>query len=301
MSDDNEHAIGSGIGAGTWEMLDEEAKHAVAVKHEPPSPASPPHTFEDTSIEELRFEGVNTLATLRLCNVRTVRDIEQLGCTGARKYGLLAGDIKALRLGLGGSGVGLPCFVPITRYCLGHDTIGGLQDGQKQWHPERVEGISRALTPAEKGRIELIEASRRVKEKNPGDRLTRIAEALSGRELPPGFSTEDDAPELPPSSTVPIKLPAGVTPIPYAVEQLWVCPEHKKTNWACRYCVAQAIVEGPLESIFDIRFDGNDHDYAGLTPAELPAKIEKLDEDGHVCVDVYAHVARFTRRLAREE
>lgn len=283
---DNEHAIGSGIGAGSHELLD-----AAEM------PSTRP--FEEIPIEALRFADPATFGVLKSCNVKTVHDIEQLGCTGARAFGLLPADIKALRLGLGGSGVGLPCFVPITRYCLGHDTIGGLQDGQKQFYPEKVNDISRALTPAEKGRIELIEASRRMQEKNPGDRLTRVADALSGRELPPGFSTEEETPELPPT-TAPIKLPAAAaTPISY--EKPWVCPEHTKTNWACRYCVAQAIVEGPLEPIFDIRFDGDDHDYAGLTAAELHEKIVELDNDGLACVDVYAKVARFTRRLAREE
>lgn len=296
-----EHAIGSGVGSGSHELLDEMKASTPAPVPAAAPPSPPPRPFEETPIEELHFAGVNTLATLRGCNVRTVRDIEQLGCTGALRYGLLPADIKTLRLGLGGSGVGLPCFVPITRYCLGHDTIGGLQDGQKQFYPEKVEAVSRPLNPAEKGRVELIEASRRIQEKNPGDRLTRIADALSGRDLPPGFAAaEEDAPELPPFPGTPIRLPAAAaTPISH--EQPWVCPEHAKTNWACRYCVAQAIVEGPLEPAFDIRFDGDDSAYAGLPPGEMLDKINKLDSDGLACVDVYVHVARYERRLTRTE
>lgn len=128
-------------------------------------------------------------ATLRSCGVEKAGDINMVGCTGAVKSGLTVDAASALILDLAGSGFGLPCFVPQTRYCLVHKTIGGLQDGQKQHHTDMVEKISRELTPEERGKVKLVEASRRIRGKNLEERLADTVDALSGEQLPAGFAS----------------------------------------------------------------------------------------------------------------
>lgn len=131
----------------------------------------------------------NVRATLRACGVEKAGDINTLGCTGAAKAKLTIEAIANLRLDLAGSGFGLPCFVPPSRYCLAHNTIGGLQDGQKAHHEEMVESISRELTPEEKGHMVLTEAARHAR----GDeRMLDAHGALTGFELPKGFEKEGD-------------------------------------------------------------------------------------------------------------
>lgn len=285
---------------------------------QPPAETVPPipRSFEDTPIDEMPFQGGDTVrATLRMCGVATAGDIEKLGCTGAAKHGLDASNIATLRLALSGGGVGLPCFVPITRYCLAHNTLGGLQDGQKQWYPDQVEGISRPLTAKEKGTVELIEASRRIQGQTLGERLMTTADALAGRELPKGFeAVGEDEEEVPAAQK---KFTLRETGVPFEPSS-WVCPEHPKLNWACRYCIAQAIVAGPYSPVYllasgmtgaselplDQRVNkGEQPQLTGLAMGgeSVEPAIVTFDQRGDTATDVFVRVARFTRRLAREE
>lgn len=277
-------------------------------------PPTPPRPFEETPIEEMNFEGGDDIRNvLRSCGVKTAGDIEQLGCTGAAKFGLPPEGIKNLRLGIGGGGVGLPCFVPVTRYCLAHGTIGGLQQGQKQFYPDQVDAISRPLTPKEKGTVELIEASRRVQGGTMGDRLLRTADALSGRELPKGFEASSifDAEPIIADMTPAAAAERIVQERPVArdgsymvdLPEPWKCPDHPKTNWACRYCVAQAIVDGPLVPTYFVEspHPTGDTEYDTVPAEEVDPHVQSCNEQGCDEVNLYVRAARFTRRLAREE
>ena len=257
-------------------------------------------------IEDMLFEGGEPVRELlRTLGVKTAHDIELLGCTGAKAQGLSIEQIAALRLSLAGGGTGLPCFVGIDRFCLGHNTIGGLQVEQEQRHPEFVEAVSRELTKEERGRIELIEAARRKRGKTLDDRIMSTTDILAGRELPDGFEAQDRV--LPEAVHEGIEQArrGEVSPVPLHVLQDWECPEHKKTNWACRYCVAQAIVEGPLVPVYAVleADSGGESgkDNSALSPEEMHTVLEKANAKGLDFAAVYVKAATFERRLARVE
>ena len=235
-------------------------------------------------------------ATLRTCGVNVAHEIEELGCTGAAAKGLSITQIAELRMGLAGGGVGLPCFVPPTRYCLAHSTIGGLQINQAQRFPNQVDLISRELSPRERGHVELIEASRRVRGSNLDDRIMKTGDALGGRDLPLGVELEgpeDDAEEEPASEAL---VPTSTT--------AWVCAEHRKPVWSCRYCVAQMVVDGPLEPIYVTVPRECDTDVLvpnyGIGAESLGDEIERLTVAGVGKLYVYVRAATFTRKLARD-
>jgi hypothetical protein len=253
-------------------------------------------------IEDMPFEGGEPVRELlRTLGVKIAHDIELLGCTGAKAQGLSIEQITALRLSLAGGGVGLPCFVGIDRFCLAHNTIGGLQVEQEQRHKEYVEAVSRELTKEERGRIELIEAARRKRGKTLDDRIMSTTDILSGREMPEGFEAEQDRvlPEAVREGIAQARR-GEVTPIPAHVLQDWECPEHKKTNWACRYCVAQMIIEGPLEPEF--LFSAKNSSGTGvldLKGTDVEGYIEAQDAVGCTQIDVHVLAARYTRKLSR--
>lgn len=261
-----------------------------------PNAVPPEAVLGARTIGEMAFEGGDvTRALLQRCGVKLARDIEQLGCTGAAAAGLSIEEISELRIGLAGGGTGLPCFVDITQFCLAHNTIGGLQDGQEQHHRDHVEEVSRDLTPAERGRVELIEAARRKQGKSLDERLVATGDILSGRELPDGFESA--------GSTDPFAAAARArAAAPAPIEAPWVCPEHPKTNWACRYCAAQAIVEGPLVPVFHLDWQTaeNTHNAQG-TGEGVAAAIEGADSSGAGSATLYIRAATFERRLARVE
>jgi hypothetical protein len=257
------------------------------------------------------------------CGVKVADDLKVLGCTGCVAHGLTLDDIKFLRIGLAGSGVGLPCFVPKTRYCLAHEVTGGLQDGQAPGIPEFVhftETISRSLTPEEASHGKLVH------EAQWADSERKAHETLAGRRLPEGWTPGLDAiPPLGSDAAVKTHLweeleakmaPERLAHIRAQVEaeaariQPWTCPEHKKTLWNCRYCVAQAVVEGDLEPAYAVE------DYVveeaveeginaksfttGATPGELLTEISKADKAQAPKLVVYVRVATFTRKLSRD-
>jgi hypothetical protein len=257
--------------------------------------------FRDTrSINDMPFgagapdreaEAQWVRATLATCDVHVAEDIELLGCTGAYAVlqhdmpeGALTGDpvlttlgaIKRLRLGLAGGGVGLPCFVPIDRFCLAHNTIGGLEPGQAQRHADQVNAISRELTPEEKGKIAVIELARKKGRKDP----IAASDILAGRDE----SVLEDAAPI----AEPIAAPKHTA--------VWKCQEHTNTDWKCRYCIAQAIVDGPLAPVLFVD-DGEDAIASGNTVEE---SIAAFDAGGKSRTCVNVRVATFTRKLSRD-
>lgn len=230
--------------------------------------------------------ATRTRDILRTCGVSTDDDIVKLGCTGVVAHGLLLEDAVFLRTGLVGSGVGLPCFVPDTRFCLAHNTIGGLQSGQEARYSDHVSIVSRALTPKETGHVTLVEHARRIQ---GAGRAAEAAAVLGGRgELPDEFGA------------VPAAMAAD-----FALREreptMWKCPEHDALVWPCRFCAAQALVAGSLEPVYVMI------DPADQTPRELPlsaddvaARIEVLSQQpDRARVDVFVRVARYQRTLAR--
>lgn len=237
-------------------------------------------------------------------------DIERLGCTGVAAHefavnvaGTEASRMNALRLGarlrlgLAGSGVGLPCFVPDTRFCLIHNTIGGLEPRQEQRHAEFVNTISRPLTPEEEAKTAVMRRARQLKS------VGEVNDFIAGKSpLDVGEAAEENAT---PSSVPDVQRLADV--------QLtaWTCPEHKETVWSCRYCLAQAIVEGPLAPVTLVASHAK-HTVDGKMVMPLESEFRRGDERGvdvvlkefaderSVMADVWARVATFRLKLARD-
>ena len=234
---------------------------------------------------------------LHKCGVTVAHEIEELGCTGASAKGLAMTEIVELRMGLAGGGVGLTCFVPPTRYCLAHSTIGGLQVGQASRFPEEVVKVSRELSPRERGHVEVVEASRRVRGGDMSERLMKTADALSGRDLPLGVELEDGEEELEEEESThsSTKMSLRETGVPFD-PLVWACPEHRVPVWACRYCIAQMIVEGPLEPKFVVREAGQ----LAVAVDDVSATLDELTTKGVAGADLYARVATFSRKLARD-
>ena len=229
--------------------------------------------------------------TLADCGIKVADDIALLGCTGLVKHNVSVKDAQALRMGLAGSGCGLPCFVPLTRWCFVHETPGGLQEGQTPLHTEVMQDISRDLTPAERVTVDLVERARRLPGKN-GERIAQAAEMLSGRALPGDLGeAEAEAEETPP---VDADKPAPA----------WKCPDHDTTFWACRYCIAQAVVEGPLapEYVIDSSHSVEAEDAVeAVEPGDIGLVVAKLSADETVTqTTLFVRVARWSRKLSRE-
>lgn len=257
--------------------------------------------------------------TLRRCGVNVAHEIEELGCTGASAKGLTTTQIAELRMGLAGGGVGLPCFVPPTLYCLAHSTIGGLQIGQAARFSEEIEKISRELAPRERGHVEMIEASRRVRGGDMGERLMKTADALSGRDLPPGVEREEEADaesedsrhyrqlieedratRLQPPRVAALRAPT-LTADGDLIEQGFVCPEHRVPIWTCRYCVAQMIVEGPLEPEYIVTSAvSGGAEFAPQSAQDVEPYLAGCETEQCSRVMVFVRAAVFSRKLARD-
>lgn len=254
----------------------------------------PPIPLDERLIADMPLDGgAGTVILLTRCHVTKAYEIEQLGCTGAAGFGLTIADIASLRIGLGGGGVGLPCFVPPDKFCLAHNTVGGLQREQEARHPANVAAISRELTPKEAGQVAFTETVRRTGKGGVGEQMAAAAGALGGfGELPRGTELVEEVSEAPP-----ISLPPGV-PTLASYTPSFTCPEHTKTNWSCRFCVAQAIVEGELDTLFCVQLPGQESHF-GISGPELVAEVERFDAAGADEIGVYVLAATYKRKLTR--
>lgn len=240
--------------------------------------------------------------------VKTADDINRLGCTGAMSFEAAmpgfapledADDkseararIQFLRLGLAGGGVGLPCFVTPDRFCLVHATIGGLQENQKQLYPAFVDAISRPLTDPERGQFALINAARMTARTDPD----AAADLLSGRTEAPGVIERGEDNGLDDED---VRILHGAR----LGAQTWKCSDHATTNWACRYCVAQAIVEGPLDTAFVINEQltpqADAFDTTPMSAEGVVIRLEHANSAGIETLTLYTRVAVFTKKLTR--
>lgn len=270
------------------------------------SALKPPIPLDERPIAEMPFEGgEETRALLTRCSVSKAFEIEGLGCTGAAGCGLDIVEITDLRLGLGGGGVGLPCFVPPNLFCLAHNTVGGLQREQEQRHPGNVAAISRELTRQEAGQLAFTEAVRHTGKGGAGEQMAAAQGAFSGfGDMPRGVEmVEESASE----GGLPDVLAQGLTGARAAIHP-FTCFEHPKTNWSCRFCVAQAIVEGELDTTFVVHQpDEEESDgvpiageaHFGLSGPELMAEVERRDAAGAKEIEVYVLAATYKRKLSR--
>ncbi len=152
------------------------------------------------------------------CQLATAQDIIDEGCTGLGARGMSVEEITKFRLGLAGSGVGLPCYVGPDRFCLAHNVIGGLQEGQEQRHAGAVNAISRELTVPERAHIAVMETARRANRDSvrdalsghrlPDDFLKEVGAVIEGPHVPPELA-DAPAPPAPPASPAPASIPAG--------------------------------------------------------------------------------------------
>jgi hypothetical protein len=256
--------------------------------------------------------AVFTRAALARCGAKIAQDVIELGCTGIAKHGANAEQIKRLRAGLAGSGLGLPCYVGPDRYCLAHETIGGLQEGQRQRHPEHVAAISRELAANERAHVAVIEAARRQGGKGAavealtGRRTSEDFLQEVGRELAPPETEIDLTPPAPAPAPASVAAPAAATPtaVRPAGEAAFVCPDHDTTQWHCRYCIAEEIVRGALSPAFLLGHAEADtavamDDMLEAKGDEIEARIQKFDEGGANGAVLYVKVARWVRKLAR--
>ena len=268
-----------------------------------PTPIPP----DTRPIAEMHFMGGDeTRAFLTRCSVTEAREIETLGCTGATKFGLSVDEIRVLRLGLAGGGVGLPCFIAPSRYCLAHNTIGGLQNEQLQRYPEFAEQISRPLTKQEAGHVAYTEAVRHSTDASAGvgDRIASASGMLNGYgDMPRGTEMVEEEEPATPEAQLP---PAAQAIVAAQVDKMMArrafrCDEHTTRVWTCRFCVAQAVADGEMEPVFAVRAVSaidNAEVTTGVLGSELDEAIEKLNTAEVKEVEIYVLVKTLTRRLA---
>lgn len=231
---------------------------------------------------------------LERAGVRVADDIAALGCTGLARTAVLE-ECDFVRAHIAGAGVGLTCFVPPTRFCLVHDTIGGLQPKQVARSVDMIEKVSRPLTVEEERKVAVMEEIRRTKGATMQDRIreahTRLTEGDDGVPMPEA-ATRPEVSQLAPAPQMP------------AVSNR-LCSEHEKTNWRCRACLAHEILNGPYEPRLlsiatDSGHEAEPDDVANIAPDEVETKAAELDQQGATAFGVYVQVARWSRRLARE-
>lgn len=299
-------------------------------------------------------------------------DIAHVGCTGLYKHLCFEGtravgastpktEIEAdalntcihVRKNMAGAGIGLTCFVGPDRFCLVHNTIGGLQERQEQKHAEVVGNISRDLTAKERGHVELVQHARRIRGKKNSERMTSAMDALTGEKLPAELVPEN--PSAPPASDVahldvsaPVASASASAGMPLTrlmqllhrtaldrqldlvlefakllpddirstvgglallvaeTPEPWKCSEHAAPLWTCRFCAAQAVVDGPFEPKYLMA----PTDYANLVttdaidevaPAEVDATVARLADAGATAIGLYVKATAWRERFVRDE
>ena len=239
--------------------------------------------------------------TFKQIGCKTGDDIALVGCTGLAAAGHDIERIKWIRENMAGSGIGLTCFVPPSRFCFVHNTIGGLQEEQEQFHADQVAKISRELHPAEKAKVTFVESVRRIKGKSKTETLQMMKDALGGKKIPDEVLKDLDVDGEAPA---PVETdPHGVLDRP-AIE-MFKCPEHGATMWGCNYCLAELVAKGPYtpNMLFAVALEGNSvlpDMVNNIKPDEIDDKIKYVDENGADTAAVYVQVTRWSRRLARE-
>jgi hypothetical protein len=243
-------------------------------------------------------------AAFAICGVKVAQDIIELGCTGLvlqlrhdAATGLQSpGDLEwtrkavqtatFVRQHMAGSICGLPCYVPPDRFCLVHNIPGALQlhgnmDGpQLARHPEGIPLCSRGLTDDER------KAQGKILNKITGDAADE-AKALGGEVVEGG--QEITLPPLPKSE---FKINV-VSP--------FKCSDHTEFNPKCRFCLAQAVAEGPLEPELEVFTTKGGCSLGDNYAVSMNADLPQLLADPTVNkLRAYVLAARWVRKLTRE-
>lgn len=231
---------------------------------------------------------------LRDVGIRTAGEIVQAGCTGLFKLFSSIEAVREIRDNMGGSRIGLPCYVGVDRYCLIHQTIGGLQEGQEARHHDVVPAVSRDLTEAERGRVKVAENARR---RRGPDRMSQAHEILQSYEE----SRRNGAPDG--GTSVVSVIPTTALPVSPEtfshrdMADYFKCTEHSELTWSCRFCVAQAVVEGDLEPQCLVQGDGAN---SRLPGGAVDKELARLTASGIDAATVYVKAVAFKRKLARD-
>lgn len=236
--------------------------------------------------EEREERATEVRQMLLTAGLKTAQDIIDAGCTGLFATFSSIEAVQRVQQNMGGSGVGLPCYIGHDRFCLVHQTIGGRQDGQKAAHPDYIAAVSRELTLDEKRHHKVVESARR---QHGSDRIAQARQLLQEEEERKRKRAQGGS-----DTSV---MEDVVAAEPQDMAEAFRCTEHGELFWGCRFCVAQAIVEGDLVPHFLVHCDDeittNDwHDGNGVE--------ERLEELNVSKATVYVRVATFTRRLARD-
>jgi hypothetical protein len=241
--------------------------------------------------------------------LETAQAIIDAGCTGLahrllayRAAKMAHPDMLALALkdaffarsNHSGAGFGLPCRVPPTHFCLIHNTIGGLQQGQRAGTPEELRFAARPLTADEAAHAQMIDG------KVKGDAAAEAKQFFGLEEVVPEVVAEAPAlVEVPPKRVFapPKASPREVYTTPSQELFAWECPEHKETNWHCRYCLASAIVHGPLEPNVYLELESNSGAKSLEPLIKLGALLHNANSSARVSACVVA--AEWNRELVR--
>lgn len=259
---------------------------------------------DERPLAEIAFDCGEMRELFAICSVVVAQDIIDLGCTGLVQHlhalpaypdhllSIVGRDRSAphwLSLAMltqgrmSGSICGLPCYVPKDRYCLVHNTIGGLQttgnvDGpQATHHPEALPIMSRELTPDEQQRVGGIKA-----------KLNADVKAVALQE----YGAEDVFEEEPDDADADDRTPgpAPSCPIP---QPPFKCPDHKELDWDCRKCIAQAIVE--VEVVPHILcINGS------FCSSSLDEALKALDAIECDRVELWVRVASWSKKVTRD-
>lgn len=264
-------------------------------------------------------------AKLKKAGVVWAYDIIDMGCTGLAKEirsnlqaasvqtgvackgptfteetlkGAVCAEACYIREHMSGSICGLPCYVPRDRYCLVHDTIGGLQaagnlDGpQAARHSEALSYMSRELTEDERQKVFGVE-----KKINEEARKAALAEYGAVEE-----GTDEISDEAMPT-------PVLSCPIP---KPPFKCPEHVEPDWECRKCIAQAVAEDRAHVANSTRvyasrsFSRSDHDGVNVSGCQgtLQGNLHEALVDlgaGRVdSVELWVRAASWSKKVTRD-
>ena len=243
--------------------------------------------------------------------VTIAQDIVDLGCTGLFEEfqdfddcKLGRGDACAIDLAryvrghMAGSICGLPCYVPRTRYCLIHDTIGGLQEaGNKDGpqvikHPDAILLMSRELTEDERRKVLGVEAklAADAKQQALAEYGAEEVELLEQFGVATARAADRDAIQDE------LDVRGASCPIPPAP---FVCPDHGKLepDWSCRRCVAQAIVEGKS---LEVRVYANQYLVGLREKKSLEGSLMDLQRGEVESVELWVRAAAWSKKVTRD-
>lgn len=282
---------------------------------------------QDLDERETRQARVREM--LKAAGVTNATELVQCGCTGLAAAGVNFEAASFIRRHMAGSGIGLPCYVGMDRFCLVHNTVGGLQEGQQQRHAQYVGEISRELTEAETMTTRYIDRARRATNEAGGNDKGHAAGLLTGyakdaAELAAAVAEDFETfPERRAQAEAAGDTELPTPPLPVeqiermmhaartlkALEQTpeatFRCPEHTETEWRCRLCAAQLVATGALDPQYLVLAtpDGTPVDIgeAGQKSGdEMLATLQNLDDQQAAAVAVWVKAVRYTRKLTRE-